>query len=79
MAIALPQHVESSACPHVDAGHVACSSRFTLGRVDEAFDTCFGAFGTCGVYQQLAEIAARRDLAEQRDDGRAIELRPTGT
>lgn len=40
-------------CPHVDLNDSRCSSRFSLGRLDQAFCVCFGAYHACPMYHQI--------------------------
>ena len=39
-------------CPHIDRNDSRCGHRFNLGRIEQAFDVCFGAFHTCPMYKQ---------------------------
>jgi hypothetical protein len=65
-------------CPFIEDGNPACSSRFTLGHLDQAYSVCFGAYQSCSVYQQLAGIAGAAPL-DMTINGHAVELRPTGS
>ena len=48
-------------CPHVDLNDPRCNSRFSLGRLDQAFCVCFGAFHACPMYHQInADLAGKR-------------------
>ncbi len=65
-------------CPFIEDGNPACSSRFTLGRLDQACSVCFGTYQSCSMYLQLAGIASAAPL-DMTINGHAVELRPTGT
>jgi hypothetical protein len=65
-------------CPYIENGHAACSSRFTLGRLDQAYSVCFGSYKSCAMYQQLAGVTLNASL-DMTINGHAIELRPTGS
>ncbi|MBT5136475.1 MAG: hypothetical protein OR996_02130 [Phycisphaerales bacterium] len=65
-------------CPYIEEGYSACSSRFTLGRLDQACSVCFGAFESCSMYQALANNANVSNL-DMTINGCAVELRPTGS
>ena len=65
-------------CPYIEDGHAACSSRFTLGRLDQAYSVCFGSFKSCSIYLQLAGVSNNTTL-DMTVDGQAVELRPTGS
>ncbi|UCD76460.1 MAG: hypothetical protein JSV91_05955 [Phycisphaerales bacterium] len=46
-------------CPHVDRNDPRCNSRFSLGRLDQAFCVCLGAFHACPMYHQInADLSA---------------------
>jgi hypothetical protein len=48
-------------CPHVDRNDPRCNSRFSLGRIDQAFCVCFGAFHACPMYHQInADLSGNR-------------------
>lgn len=48
-------------CPHVDRNDPRCNSRFSLGRLDQAFCVCFGAFHACPMYHQInADLAGKK-------------------
>ena len=42
-----------AACPHVDRIDARCGTRFSLGRIDQAFSVCFGAFHGCPMYHRI--------------------------
>lgn len=83
------------ACPFVDRNDNRCTSRFSLGRIDQAFDVCFGSYRACPMYHRItvevgadvANIATERrehprfpsSLITITAHGRALPLRPTGT
>lgn len=52
-----------TACPHVDSNDHRCASRFSLGRLDQAFGTCFGAFGECPIYHAINREVRRVEVA----------------
>ena len=76
-------------CPHVNRNDVRCGSRLSLGRLDQAFCVCFGAFYACPMYQQInAELAEAqrspaaahgRQLVQPAVDGLGLAVRATGT
>jgi len=43
----------AGACPHVNRNDPRCSSRFCLGRIEQAFSVCFGAFHGCPMYHRI--------------------------
>ncbi|MBT4531343.1 MAG: hypothetical protein HOC27_09065 [Phycisphaerae bacterium] len=65
-------------CPYIEDGYSACSSRFTLGRLDQACSVCFGTYESCSMYQSLANNVGTAHL-DMTINGRAVELRPTGS
>ena len=65
-------------CPYIEDGHSACSSRFTLGRLDQAYSVCFGSYKSCAMYLQLAGVPHSASL-DMTINGHTIELRPTGS
>lgn len=65
-------------CPFIEDGNPACSSRFTLGRLDQACSVCFGTYQSCSMYLKLSGIASPAPLDMTIND-HAVELRPTGT
>ena len=61
-------------CPHVDRNDPRCNSRFSLGRLDQAFCVCFGAFHACPMYHQInADLSGRKRPAPA---ARTREIRP---
>lgn len=40
-------------CPFLNRSDDRCSSHFSLGRLSEAYDQCFDAYGGCAVYHEL--------------------------
>jgi hypothetical protein len=45
-------------CPHIDRNDARCGHRFSLGRLEQAFNVCFGAFHACPLYQRISgEVA----------------------
>ncbi|MCH7571685.1 MAG: hypothetical protein IH891_02085 [Planctomycetes bacterium] len=49
----------SGPCPHVDRNDSRCGSRFSLGRIEQAFAVCFGTYHVCPMYHQInAELGA---------------------
>ncbi|MDP7005888.1 MAG: hypothetical protein QF718_06735 [Phycisphaerales bacterium] len=65
-------------CPFIEDGHEACSSKFTLGRLDQACSVCFGSFKSCSMYVQLSGICNTTTL-DMTVDSHVVELRPTGS
>ncbi|MCA9296925.1 MAG: hypothetical protein KC983_10410 [Phycisphaerales bacterium] len=52
------------ACPHIDRDDHRCSSRFCLGRINQAFSVCFGAYKACPMFHSInRECAAVVDKA----------------
>lgn len=50
---------DAGVCPHVNRNDPRCSSRFSLGRMEQAFSVCFGAFHGCPMYHRInAEAVA---------------------
>ncbi len=78
MAEQLPLLSTLHCCPYIEDGHSACSSRFTLGRLDQACSVCFGTFKSCEMYRQLAGVTHNASL-DMTINGHAVELRPTGS
>jgi hypothetical protein len=46
-------------CPFVDCNDNRCSTRFSLGRIDQAFSVCFGSYRACPMYHRLTAEAGR--------------------
>ena len=44
---------DSDCCPFIDGNHRHCRSRFTLGQLGRAMQTCVGNFRSCSVHWQL--------------------------
>jgi hypothetical protein len=40
-------------CPHINRNDSRCSHRFSLGRIDQAFSVCFGAYHGCPNYHRI--------------------------
>ncbi len=64
------------ACPLIDRDDPACRSRFTLTRLSDAFDLCFGDYRRCPHYQRLTGSPTTL-VTPLTHHGR--QLRPTGT
>ena len=48
-------------CPHVDRNDPRCATRFSLGRIEQAFCVCFGIYHACPMYHRIGrEVALRR-------------------
>ena len=83
----------SGVCPHVNRNDLRCSSRFSLNRLTQAFDVCFGSYETCPMFRMInSEVREDKprtsEAALEKPDaplititarGRAVALRPTGT
>lgn len=41
-------------CPHVNRNDPRCATRFSLGRIDQAFTVCFGAYHGCPMYHRIS-------------------------
>lgn len=56
----------AGACPHVDRNDARCSHRFSLGRIEQAFNVCFGTFHGCPLYHriggEIAEISSEQRI-----------------
>ena len=51
-------------CPFLNRADHRCSSFFSIERLQHAFEHCFDAYKSCGVYQELLdERQARRSQA----------------
>ncbi|HRP62634.1 MAG TPA: hypothetical protein PK400_05015 [Phycisphaerales bacterium] len=72
---------DEHACPHVNLNDDRCGNRFSLGRLDQAFDVCFGAYRSCPMYHRINGEQARMSppLITITRYGSAMPLRPTGT
>jgi hypothetical protein len=74
-------------CPHVNTNDARCGSRFSLGRLDQAFCVCFGAYHACPMYHQINAEAAEVQRAARAAvpvvmvtiDGIDAPLRATGS
>lgn len=51
--------VDHACCPHVDHNDARCGHRFSLGRIEQAFQVCFGAYHGCPLYHRINDEAAR--------------------
>lgn len=40
-------------CPHVNRNDPRCATRFSLGRIEQAFSVCFGAYHGCPMYHRI--------------------------
>jgi hypothetical protein len=47
------------ACPFVNHNDERCSSRFSLGRIDQAFSVCFGSYRACPMYHRISGEVSR--------------------
>jgi hypothetical protein len=55
------ESTQAGSCPHVNRNDPRCSTRFSLGRIDQAFSVCFGVFHACPMYHRInAEYARTR-------------------
>ncbi|MGI9013692.1 MAG: hypothetical protein ACR2GY_05510 [Phycisphaerales bacterium] len=88
-------NLSPDSCPHVDHNDARCGHRFRLGRIDQAFRVCFGAFHGCPMFHNMnrehasqhAPSARQPQASAQRDaplitvtaNGLPISLRATGT
>ncbi len=82
--------MSGASCPHVDHNDSRCGSRFRLGRLEQAFGVCFGAYHVCPMYHQInqeqtgargtSNAAARvLPLITVTNNGSDMPLRATGT
>ncbi len=49
------------ACPHVNVNDPRCASRFSLGRIDQAFSVCFGSYHVCPMYRRISSETAEAE------------------
>jgi uncharacterized protein CbrC (UPF0167 family) len=49
--------IETVVCPFIDADDGRCASRFSLSRMDEAFELCLARHLSCVTYHQLLREA----------------------
>ncbi|MCZ6834666.1 MAG: hypothetical protein O7G85_02735 [Planctomycetota bacterium] len=77
-------------CPHVNRNDHRCSSRFCLGRIEQAFSVCFGTYQVCPMYHQITQElteaqavaskpAATLPVVSITSHGQNVPLRATGT
>ena len=73
-------------CPHVNRNDPRCATRFSLGRINQAFTVCFGAYHGCPMYHRINnEIAHEIATAAAEVSititcrGADLPLRATGT
>jgi hypothetical protein len=80
-------------CPHLNRDDARCASRLCLGRLEQAFSVCFGAFHVCPMYHIINReadgelepasarplIAARVALTPLTMQEQRIARRATGT
>ncbi len=67
----------SSCCPHVDRNDPRCMHRFSLGRIDQAFSVCFGAFHGCPMFHRInrdEHAAQRSERPSRRSESEASAL-----
>ncbi|MEM7228548.1 MAG: hypothetical protein AAF432_07005 [Planctomycetota bacterium] len=78
----------TGACPHVNLDDHRCASRFCLGRLNQAFNVCFGAYRACPMFHRInAEIAEAQHALEEpavplvviTANGHQLPLRATGS
>lgn len=74
------------ACPHINRDDHRCNNRFRLGRLDQAFCVCFGAYRSCLMYHRInreriadGQSEATRPLVMVTSNGSQVPLRATGT
>ena len=51
---AIEEVIPSSGCPHIDRNDSRCAHRFSLGRIDQAFSVCLGAFYACPIFHRIS-------------------------
>src|SRR5688572_11588352 len=68
---------EWGGCPHVDRNDARCGHRFSIGRLDQAFNVCFGSYHACPLYQRINnEVALDVDAdAVDRRPRTLVEIR----
>lgn len=72
-------------CPHVDRNDHRCGTRFSLGRIEQAFCVCFDSFHSCPMYHRINgegdESRSKRELVPivVTANGLPVPLRATGT
>lgn len=81
------KHHASGMCPHIDLDDPRCASRFSIGRIEQAFTVCFGSFYGCPMFHRINQEQYRKEAGLASDPpmititahGRTVPLRPTGT
>ncbi|MDB5302347.1 MAG: hypothetical protein JWO87_4010 [Phycisphaerales bacterium] len=59
---------ECGHCPFLNRSDARCSKNFSLDRLGEAYEFCFGQFAACTVYR---ELLVERRLRRQEEAGRS--------
>jgi hypothetical protein len=77
---------EQNHCPFLNRSDVRCSTNFSLERINNTYDYCFGQYSACSVYlEMLVERRVRRLKesvvrwpAEQRVGAAVVQLTHAG-
>jgi hypothetical protein len=77
-----PPHSPGGVCPHLDRNDLRCATRLSLGRIEQAFSVCFGAYHGCPMFHRIngeqAPVMVTVSCRETPDVA-DMPLRPTGT
>ncbi|MCP3905329.1 MAG: hypothetical protein GY715_17010 [Planctomycetes bacterium] len=74
-------------CPYVNHNDLRCATRFSLGRIEQAFSVCFGAYYGCPMFHRINGERTRSPepavvpltISSGTGHGTGLPLRPTGT
>jgi hypothetical protein len=64
----------SDACPFVNANDPRCGTRFSLGRLEQAFTVCFGTFHACPMFQSIIRERHRNGHGPAVADGATVPI-----
>jgi len=81
------RNASAAACPYVDRNDPRCATRFSLGRIEQAFSVCFGAYYGCPMFHRINSertptpraAVVQLTIMSGSGHGRGLPLRPTGT
>lgn len=63
------------ACPHIDRIDERCGHRFSIGRIEQAFNVCFGSFHTCPQFHRFNSEIAINDGEPRSSHPTLVEVR----
>ncbi len=63
------------ACPHIDRNDERCAHRFSIGRIDQAFNVCFGSFRACPHFHRFNNEIAIEGEGSERQHPTLVEIR----